>query len=245
MPGIASSTERALARLWRVAAIGLALALPVAGNAQNAELAAAMKRWHTAALSSYEYGYRKYCACHPDSPPETIVTVRDGKVVGVRHRPVGYNREELGVLLDGRRAVRAAGQRAAPARRSASGVRPHARLPDVDLYRLRPRVHRRRARCQTHGRHPARALSTVEFSTTSGGPPRCPLEPARTRAAARKPLKSVTMPKPGLTGPLARRRVIPRLRATGVCRSTSCHDSWFLYGRCITKIPRVDRHSSA
>jgi hypothetical protein len=93
MPSIASSTERALARLWRVAAIGLALALPVAGNAQNAELAAAVKRWHAAALSSYEYGYRKYCACHPDSPPETIVTVRDGKVVGVRHRPVGYNRE--------------------------------------------------------------------------------------------------------------------------------------------------------
>ena len=28
-----------------------------------------------------------------DKPPETVVTVRGGSVVGVRHRPVGYDRE--------------------------------------------------------------------------------------------------------------------------------------------------------
>ena len=39
--------------------------------------------------AGYEYGYHKYCECHRDSPPETIVTVRDGTVVGVRHRPAG------------------------------------------------------------------------------------------------------------------------------------------------------------
>jgi hypothetical protein len=56
--------------------------------AQPAELAAGRSAWRAAKLVDYEYGYRKYCACHPDSPPETIVTVRGGEVVGVRHRPV-------------------------------------------------------------------------------------------------------------------------------------------------------------
>jgi hypothetical protein len=57
-------------------------------GAQPAELAAGRSAWRAAKLVDYEYGYRKYCACHPDSPPETIVTVRGGEVVGVRHRPV-------------------------------------------------------------------------------------------------------------------------------------------------------------
>jgi len=56
-------------------------------------LAAARRVWRSAVPPSYEYGYRKYCECHPDTPPETVVTVRDGRVVGVRHRPVGYDRE--------------------------------------------------------------------------------------------------------------------------------------------------------
>ena len=46
-------------------------------------------RWKSAAISSYEYGYNKYCDCHRESPPETVVTVRGGTVTGVRHRPVG------------------------------------------------------------------------------------------------------------------------------------------------------------
>jgi hypothetical protein len=56
--------------------------------AQTADLAAGRSAWRAAKLGDYEYGYRKYCACHPDSPPETVVTVRGGEVVGVRHRPV-------------------------------------------------------------------------------------------------------------------------------------------------------------
>jgi hypothetical protein len=55
----------------------------------DAELDGARARWQAAALAGYEYGYHKFCECHRESPPETTVTVRDGKVVGVRHRPAG------------------------------------------------------------------------------------------------------------------------------------------------------------
>ena len=65
-------------------------ALPVFADA---ELDGARARWQTAALGRYEYGYHKYCECHRDSPPETVVTVRDGNVVGVRHRPAGSDTE--------------------------------------------------------------------------------------------------------------------------------------------------------
>jgi hypothetical protein len=61
--------------------------------AQSADLKAARNAWRAAKLVDYEYGYRKYCACHPDSPPETVVTVRGGEVAGVRHRPVGSANE--------------------------------------------------------------------------------------------------------------------------------------------------------
>ena len=70
-----------------IACLGLAVA------AQPSDLAAARNLWRRAALTDYEYGYRKYCACHPDTPPESIVTVRGGTVVGVRHRPVDSTSE--------------------------------------------------------------------------------------------------------------------------------------------------------
>ena len=70
--------------VWLAATAWVALA----ASAQPTDLAAARNAWRRAALTDYEYGYRKYCACHPDSPPETIVTVRGGAIVGVRHRPV-------------------------------------------------------------------------------------------------------------------------------------------------------------
>ncbi len=53
----------------------------------DTKLDASRALWEKAALSSYEYGYRKFCECHRDSPPETIVSVRDGEVFRVRHRP--------------------------------------------------------------------------------------------------------------------------------------------------------------
>ena len=64
--------------------LAVAVAAPVLGDAA---LDDARSRWQAAALAGYEYGYHKYCECHRDSPPETTVTVRDGQVVGVRHRP--------------------------------------------------------------------------------------------------------------------------------------------------------------
>jgi hypothetical protein len=70
----------------------LAAAAPVPARA-DAALDAARARWHRAGLVSYEYGYHKFCECHRDSPPETVVSVQDGKVIGVRHRPVGFTNE--------------------------------------------------------------------------------------------------------------------------------------------------------
>jgi len=70
----------------------LVAALPVPANADGA-LDAARAKWRAAKLGSYEYGYRKFCECHRDSPPETVVSVRDGKVVNVRLRPVGSTTE--------------------------------------------------------------------------------------------------------------------------------------------------------
>ena len=67
-----------------------------AQSTQASALAAARARWRAAGLSSYEYGYRKFCECHPDTPPETVVSVRDDAVTNVRHRPVGYPQEVPG-----------------------------------------------------------------------------------------------------------------------------------------------------
>ena len=73
--------------LGATASIALLLAVP--GQAQaDANLDAARALWRQAELKSYEYGYHKFCECHPETPPETVVSVRDDAVVGVRHRPV-------------------------------------------------------------------------------------------------------------------------------------------------------------
>lgn len=63
------------------------------GVAADAELDAARARWQAAGLAVYEYGYHKFCECHRESPPETIVSVRDGDVFRVRHRPAGSTTE--------------------------------------------------------------------------------------------------------------------------------------------------------
>ncbi|HEY8520282.1 MAG TPA: DUF6174 domain-containing protein [Gammaproteobacteria bacterium] len=61
-----------------------------AAEGPAAELEAARARWRAAALGDYEYGYRKFCECHREAPPETLVTIRGGEVVRVRHRPQDY-----------------------------------------------------------------------------------------------------------------------------------------------------------
>jgi hypothetical protein len=58
--------------------------------AADEALDAARARWRAAAVDAgYEYGYRKNCDCYRDEPPETLVTVRDGRVQDVRHRHAG------------------------------------------------------------------------------------------------------------------------------------------------------------
>jgi hypothetical protein len=83
-----------LARSTRHAFLAAAAAFcAFAASGQQPELTASRGAWRAAALGHYEYGYRKFCECHPDTPPETVVTVRGGKVVGVRHRPAGFTHE--------------------------------------------------------------------------------------------------------------------------------------------------------
>ncbi len=73
-----------------VAVIVVAAAFPAFADG---ELDGARARWQSAALANYEYGYHKYCECHRESPPETTVTVSDGAVTRVRHRPAGSTTE--------------------------------------------------------------------------------------------------------------------------------------------------------
>lgn len=68
---------------------GAALALSAVPALADSALDGARARWQSAALERYEYGYHKYCECHRETPPETVVSVANDKVVGVRHRPVG------------------------------------------------------------------------------------------------------------------------------------------------------------
>ncbi len=84
----------AIAAAFAAACLGAGLGVcgPAAAGPRE-DLAHARAAWKAAHISNYEYGYNKYCACHKENPPETLVTVRDGKVVRVRHRPFGYDRE--------------------------------------------------------------------------------------------------------------------------------------------------------
>lgn len=64
------------------------------GVAQQPETAAfpteqfesARSTWQNAAIDRYEYGYNKFCECHAETPPETIVSVEQTVVTDVRHR---------------------------------------------------------------------------------------------------------------------------------------------------------------
>lgn len=81
---------RRLVTFWIAACVAC---LGARQAAADADLDAARARWQAAQLSAYEYGYHKYCECHRESPPETIVSVRDGDVFRVRHRPAGSTTE--------------------------------------------------------------------------------------------------------------------------------------------------------
>ena len=76
--------------LWIVVCAACLAARPAGADA---DLDAARARWQEARLAAYEYGYHKHCECYRESPPETIVSVRDGDVFRVRHRPAGSTTE--------------------------------------------------------------------------------------------------------------------------------------------------------
>lgn len=81
-------------RSWFVVAVFMMAVQPGAVAAQEAaDLARAREAWQRAGVADYEYGYNKFCECHGDSPPETLVTVTAGRVTNVRHRRAGFDRE--------------------------------------------------------------------------------------------------------------------------------------------------------
>ena len=70
--------------------VAIAAAL-IAGGAAADEaglerLAAARALWQSSQSGDYVYAYRKFCDCNRDQPPETVVTVADGRIVEVAHR---------------------------------------------------------------------------------------------------------------------------------------------------------------
>jgi hypothetical protein len=78
---------RCLAVLWC-----LALTLPGTARSQDVpepftdRLAQARMAWQRAAIADYVYGYNKFCECHAETPPETLVSIEAGVVTDVRHR---------------------------------------------------------------------------------------------------------------------------------------------------------------
>lgn len=87
-----TATTEAL-RLWRIGAASMAL-LPIGLHAALPdEHEASRARWASIGADSYEYAYHKFCECHGEAPPETVVTVRDDEIVRVHHRHEGSGRE--------------------------------------------------------------------------------------------------------------------------------------------------------
>jgi hypothetical protein len=62
-------------------------------GAQQPDVQVARARWEAAALETYTYGYNKFCVCHRDAPPETVVTVSNGAVTEVHHMHADSARE--------------------------------------------------------------------------------------------------------------------------------------------------------
>ncbi|HEX6992548.1 MAG TPA: DUF6174 domain-containing protein [Gammaproteobacteria bacterium] len=79
------------AALGLVVGFGLMTASAVARGDDAQALETHRRLWEQAAINAYVYAYQKYCECHPETPPETYVTVRGAKVVDVRHQPYGFD----------------------------------------------------------------------------------------------------------------------------------------------------------
>lgn len=88
-----TTVRRAARGISLAAACWLPLIAASAAEPEADRLSEHRMLWQAAAIGDYEYGYNKFCECHRDNPPETLVTVRDGEVVRVRHRPFGFDHE--------------------------------------------------------------------------------------------------------------------------------------------------------
>lgn len=74
--------------------IFVATALMASGSAAAADnYAEALEQWQATDVSNYEYSYQRVCECHPEESADTIVTVRDGIVVGVRYARPGFDEQ--------------------------------------------------------------------------------------------------------------------------------------------------------
>ena len=54
------------------------------------ELDANRAIWQAADIATYDYSYQRVCECHPDIPADTLITVREGRIVGVRYAREDY-----------------------------------------------------------------------------------------------------------------------------------------------------------
>ena len=80
-------------RFFLAVSVAAAAQAPRARAAEADELEASWARWKASGPESYEYGYNKYCDCHRDTPPETVVVVAAGVVERVYHVYVDSSRE--------------------------------------------------------------------------------------------------------------------------------------------------------
>lgn len=87
--------SRAIACSMRTSSLAVALAALTAATeaAEPPAHAASRELWAAAGVGAYEYAYHKFCECHEESPPETVVTVRDASVIRVHHRHAASERE--------------------------------------------------------------------------------------------------------------------------------------------------------
>jgi hypothetical protein len=82
--------------LLRRAAVIIVAALLTAGSAaygNESRLQDNRARWEAANIEDYSYGYNKYCECHRETPPETVVTILAGQIVRVHHLHPDSDRE--------------------------------------------------------------------------------------------------------------------------------------------------------
>lgn len=83
-------------RLWLLLLLAMQVGVGSAQTASTApatpmaesfeqRLAAARTTWQRSGAAEYVYGFNKFCECHRETPPETLVSVSAGAITDVRH----------------------------------------------------------------------------------------------------------------------------------------------------------------